>query len=122
MDICKNAIDKKIKNDAGNFNFRAGFRNQRIIAEAVVNNWTTFGGFDITRNNMPFPSNKMNSTTLGANFKYTVTPKHNFFLVGGANTTVSGRNVGQATGYYGGIFYVIDFTPKKTSSAQPAKK
>jgi hypothetical protein len=45
-----------------NFNFRAGFRNHRLIAEAVLNNWTTLGGFDITRNNMPFPSNKMNAT------------------------------------------------------------
>src|SRR5258706_3613101 len=50
-----------------NYNFRAGFRNHRLIAEAVVNNWTTLGGFDITRNNMPFPSNRMNATTVGVN-------------------------------------------------------
>jgi hypothetical protein len=109
--------------DASNFNFRAGYRSSKIVAEAVLNKWTTPGGFDITRNNMPFPSNKMNATTIGANFKYTVTPKHNFFIVGGGNTAVSGRNTGQATTFYGGIFYVIDFSPKKTSSpVQPAKK
>ena len=27
--------------DGANFNFRAGFRNHGLIAEAVVNNWTT---------------------------------------------------------------------------------
>ncbi len=41
--------------NAANYNFRAGFRNYRWIAEAAVNRWVTLGGFDITRNNMPFP-------------------------------------------------------------------
>ena len=108
--------------DASNFNLRAGYRSDKLIAEAVLNKWTTLGGFDISRNNMPFPSNKMNATTIGANFKYTVTAKHNFFLVGGGNATVSGRNVGQASTFYGGIFYVLNFSPKKSSSAHPAKK
>ena len=108
--------------DASNFNLRAGYRSDKLIAEAVLNKWTTLGGFDISRNNMPFPSNKMNAATIGASFKYTVTAKHNFFLVGGGNATVSGRNVGQASTFYGGIFYVLNFSPKKSSSAQPAKK
>ena len=50
--------------DAAQFNLRVGYRTNRMIAEAVVNNWTTLGGFDITKNNMPFPSNKMNATTV----------------------------------------------------------
>src|SRR5688572_8397400 len=29
--------------DAANFNLRAGFRNHRWIAEAIMNNWTTLG-------------------------------------------------------------------------------
>ncbi len=127
--------------DATNFNFRAGYRSTQLVAEAVLNKWTTLGGFDISRNNMPFPSNRMIATTLGANFKYTVTKKHNFFLVGGAYTTLGGsdevskrnderksafslssRNVGQSTAFYGGIFYVLDFTAKKSSTAKPANK
>ena len=52
--------------DAAQYNLRGGLRNNRWIAEIVANNWTTLGGFDITKNNMPFPSNKMNMTTLGA--------------------------------------------------------
>ncbi len=108
--------------DASNFNFRTGYRSSKIVAEAVLNKWTTLGGFDITRNNTPFPSNKMNATTIGANLKYTVTPKHNFFIVGGGNTVISGRNVGQSTTFYGGLFYVLDFSAKKTSSANIEKK
>ena len=98
--------------DAANFNFRAGFRNHRLIAEAVVNNWTTLGGFDITRNNMPFPSNKMNATTVGANFKYVLPPLPQLSIVAGGMYTVAGRNVGQTTNIYGSLFYVFDFSKK----------
>lgn len=102
--------------NGGNFNFRTGVRSERLIAEAVLNSWKTFGGFDITKNNMPFPSNKMNATTVGLNFKYIVFPKIEYLsLLAGANKTIAGRNVGQTTSFYGGFFYVLDFnhTAKK---------
>src|ERR1044072_4049675 len=54
------------------FNVRTGYRHGNLIAEAILDNMTTQGGFDITRNNMPFPSNQMNATRLGANFKYEI--------------------------------------------------
>ncbi|MBC7949954.1 MAG: hypothetical protein H7Y42_18865 [Chitinophagaceae bacterium] len=107
--------------DASNLNFRAGFRNHRLIAEAVINQWTTHGGFDITRNNMPFPSNRMNATTVGINIKYVIPALPQLSLVGGGSATVAGRNVGQATTVYGSFFYVFDFSPKTKSSDQPAK-
>jgi hypothetical protein len=102
-----------------NFNFRAGYRSFRLIAEAVVNNWTTLGGFDITRNNMPFPSNKMNATSVGVNLKYVLPPLPQLSIVAGGSTTVTGRNVGQATTFYGSFFYVFNLGPKMKSSAQP---
>ncbi|MBL0356257.1 MAG: hypothetical protein IPP72_04935 [Chitinophagaceae bacterium] len=112
--------------DASNVNFRAGYRSDKLILEAVLNKWTTIGGFDMTRNNMPFPSNRMNATTAGIDFKYTVTKKHNLFIVGGGNATISGRNVGQATTFHGGLFYVLDFSKKRSSKPStkttPAKK
>ena len=108
--------------DATNFNFRAGYRSSKLIAEAVLNKWTTLGGFDITRNNIPFPSNRMIATTLGANFKYVITSSHDLSVVGGVNTTISGRNVGQATTYDAGLFYILDFSPHKKSSAKTEKK
>lgn len=108
--------------DASNLNVRAGYRSDKLIVEAVLNMWNTIGGFDITRNNMPFPSNDMDATTLGAAFKYTVTKQHNLFIVGGANTTISGRNVGQATSFNGGLFYVIDFNKKGSAAASTKTK
>jgi hypothetical protein len=103
--------------DASQFNVRLGYRTHRLIAEGLLNNWTTLGGFDITKNNMPFPSNKMNMTSVGVNLKYTVNNLERLSIIGGGDHTIAGRNVGQATGYYAGIFYILDFyNPKKSSN------
>lgn len=106
--------------DGANFNLRAGFRNHRWVAEAVVNNWTTLGGFDITKNNMPFPSNKMNATMAGANIKYVLPSLPQLSVVAGGMYTIAGRNVGQATTVYGSLFYVFDLSRKTKTSDQPS--
>lgn len=98
--------------DVLSFNVRTGYRTNYLIAEAVVNNQSTLGGFDIRRNDMPFPSNKMNATTAGVNIKYTVKSLPALSIIGGGNYVVAGRNVGQATTLYGGVFYILDFTGK----------
>ncbi len=107
--------------DGASFNFRAGFRNQRLIAEAVVNNWTTLGGFDITKNNMPFPSNKMNATMAGINIKYVLPSLPQLSLVGGGMYTLAGRNVGQSTTVYGSLFYVFDLSRNSKTTDQKGK-
>ncbi|MGC4102193.1 hypothetical protein [Ferruginibacter sp.] len=107
--------------DGASYNFRAGYRSEKLIAEAVLNGWRTLGGFDITRNNMPFPSNKMNATTIGVNCKYVVTADHKLSLVGGANATIAGRNMGQATTVYGSVFYILDFNHAKKAAKKTAK-
>jgi hypothetical protein len=96
--------------DVINFNLRLGYRSTRLIAEATIDSWTTqSGGFDITKNNMPFPSNTMNFWKLGANAKYTLKKIPELAIVGGYNFVTEGRNVGQAASLYGGAFYVINF-------------
>jgi len=109
--------------DAAQWMLRGGYRTERLIAEAIVSNWTTLGGFDITRNNMPFPSNKMNMTGLGVNIKYNVKAVDGLSLIGGGSYTIAGRNVGQATTVEGAVFYILDFGPrkKKATSPSPAK-
>lgn len=98
--------------DMTDYNLRAGFRNKYIVAEAVIDKMTTLGGFDITRNNMPFPSNRMNMTTAGANFRYIpkCIPALNFNA--GVDYTIAGRNVGQSFMVYGGAFYIFHFNKK----------
>ena len=100
--------------DAISVNFRAGFRSSRLIAEFIIDNWVTqSGGFDITKNNMPFPSNTMNALKYGINSKYTLKKIPALSLVGGFNYIVQGKNVGKSDTFYGGLFYVINI--KKTS-------
>jgi hypothetical protein len=108
--------------DAMNFNFRAGYRSFRLIAEVVVNNWTTLGGFDITRNNMPFPSNRMNATTTGINIKYVIPSLPQLSVVAGGNTTVAGRNMGKATSVYGSFFYVLDLNRRSKKTDNTSKQ
>ena len=85
-------------------------------AEAVFTNMTTLGGFDITRNNMPFPSNRMNATTAGVSFKCNPRALPGLSVLAGAGYVVNGRNVGQATMFNGGLFYVFDFGKKAKTS------
>lgn len=99
--------------DAVSVNFRTGYRSERLIAELVIDNWVTqSGGFDITKNNMPFPSNTMNALKYGIASKYTFKKLPELSLVGGYNYVIEGRNVGKSDAFYAGAFYIINF--KKT--------
>jgi len=108
--------------DAAQYSVRAGYRSERLIAEGLLNIWQTLGGFDITKNNMPFLSNKMNMTTAGLNIKYNLKSVAGLSIIGGANTTLAGRNVGEANSFNGGIFYIIDFTKHKKPVSANTKK
>lgn len=108
--------------NAYSLNLRAGYRTNWLTVEAVVSDFKTLGGFDITRNNMPFPSNEMNATRVGGGFKYTPKQIPGLSLIGSANTTVHGRNVGQATDFGAGVFYVFDFKKKNRKNSPDPKK
>ncbi len=102
--------------DAGNFQLRTGYRSSRTIAEAFVDNMTTFGGFDIRRNDMPFVSNQMNSTRVGLEAKHYLARIPALGLHAAGWHTLAGRNVGQATGFLAGIDYILDFTSNTASN------
>ena len=106
--------------DAASFILRVGYRGKILGVEAVANNWTTLGGFDITKNNMPFPSTRMNATMAGVNVKCNPKALPGLSVMAGGNYTVTGRNVGQSFGVTGGLFYIFDFNSKK-KTAQSSK-
>lgn len=94
-------------------NFKIGYRSTRLIAEANYESLQTLaGGFDITTNNMPFPSNTMNWSKIGVYAKYTFKSVKGLSLVGGYNSVISGRNVGQSKTINGGVFYILNFNKK----------
>lgn len=107
--------------NTASFNIRAGYRGANFIAEATLNNMNTLGGFDIRRNDMPFPSNKMNMTTAGVAFKYTIAKVNELSFVGNANYTLAGRNVGQSTSFAAGVFYAFN-TAKKDKKEKSSVK
>jgi hypothetical protein len=94
-------------------NIRGGYRSETWIIEAIANKWITNGGFDITKNNVPFVSNKMDATTIGLHVKYETNFVDGLSFVGDGMTTIAGRNVGQTSGFTVGAFYIMDFTKKK---------
>jgi hypothetical protein len=98
------------------YNLRVGYRNKYVVAEGVLTKATTLGGFDISRNNMPFPSNRMNMTTVGANFRYIPKWIPDLNVNAGYSYTIAGRNVGQSSTVYGGLFYIFHLTKKATTT------
>jgi hypothetical protein len=103
-----------------NYNVRAGFRSDVWIIEGILNHNNILGGFDITRNNMPFVSNEMDATQVGLHVKYETTFLDGLsFLVDGF-TTLKARNMGKASGCSFGAFYIMDFS-KKVKTTNNAK-
>lgn len=94
------------------FNVRTGFRNKEIVAEVVYDQWTTLGGFDITKNNMPFPSNKMNQSRIGFNGKYEPAKWKGLSLTSAVSMTTAGRNMGKSTAVQFGTFYILNVAKK----------
>ena len=87
---------------------RSGFRSTHLVVEAIFQNYTTLGGFDIRTNDNPFPSNRMNWNSLGMNVKYEFKkPLNGFILYGGYNYVFQGRNVGQSKTFDIGLFYAF---------------
>ena len=115
FDTEKHNTDEVEMPNVSYYQLRAGYRGHYLIAEALLTNMTTLGGFDITKNNMPFPSNKMNATTVGGYVKYTFKKMTELSVLGSANFTIAGRNVGQSTAFNAGVFYAFYFG-KKTKS------
>lgn len=65
----------------------------------------TLGGGDIRRQDMPFVSNRMDFTRVGAGLMYAL--PNNVSVRLGAAHVLSGRNVGQSTTITSGLFYAL---------------
>ncbi len=100
--------------NVNNFLFSAGYRSLKFNAEAIFSQTTTLGGFDIRKNDMPFPSNTMNWSTIGGLLKYSFDAVSGLELTAGGNYVLTGRNVGQSTTIFGGVLYIFDFSKKHT--------
>lgn len=84
-----------------------GYRNGELIIEGVVDYMNTFGGFDIRKNDMPFPGNKMGMTRSGVNLKIPVDKLSRLSIVANSFYTLEGRNTGQSLYGMLGVFYIL---------------
>lgn len=81
---------------------RLGYLKKAIQAEGFIEYGACAGGDNIRRNDMPFPTNNMKSTLVGAYVKFQ--PK-NIGFNARASHVIEGRNVGQSTTFSVGVLY-----------------
>jgi len=84
-----------------------GYRKGELIIEGIVDYMNTLGGFDIRKNDMPFPSNKMGMTRTGVNLKIPVDKLSRLSVIANSFYTLEGRNVGQSLSGTLGVFYIF---------------
>jgi hypothetical protein len=95
--------------DVIDYTFRAGYWKHGLYAPLSFSQQITLGGSDIRRQDMPFVSNRMNSSRVDALAMYYLPRPKNLVLRLGATYTVSGRNVGRSTTLLAGLLYTVKF-------------
>ncbi len=95
--------------DVIDYTFRAGYWKHGLYAPLSFSQQITLGGSDIRRQDMPFVSNRMNSSRVDALAMYYLPRPKNLVVRLGATYTVSGRNVGKSTTLLAGLLYTVKF-------------
>jgi hypothetical protein len=95
--------------DVIDYTFRAGYWKHGLYAPISFSQRMTLGGSDIRRQDMPFISNRMESSRVDALAMYYLKKPKNVVVKLGASHTVSGRNVGQSTTLLAALLYTFKF-------------
>lgn len=95
--------------DTIDYAFRAGYWKHGLYVPISYSEEITLGGGDIRRQDMPFVSNRMNSSRVDATALYFLQRPKNLVVRLEASHTISGRNVGQSTTFSAGLFYTVKF-------------
>lgn len=97
--------------DVFSYNIRLGWRDGADkYFELLADRMNTLGGFDMRKNDMPFPSNNMDFFRLGVNVKYPIPVADGLSVMATGMQTLTGRNVGKATTLMLGVVYQAAFT------------
>ncbi len=90
-----------------------GYLKGPIQAELQYIQMNTLGGEDITRQGMPFVSNRMNFIKTGALVMYYPPFVKNLAVRGATTITMDGRNVGKSTAFMFGALYTFNFSKEQ---------
>jgi hypothetical protein len=82
-----------------------GYARSGLMAAASFSQQRTLGGGDIRRQDMPFVSNRMNFSKVGAHLMAPVPKVRSIGVLFSYAYTLDGRNVGKATTYTTGLVY-----------------
>jgi hypothetical protein len=96
--------------DQFDFIVRVGYEKENWHAELYYTQLNTLGGGDIRRQDMPFVSNQMNASKIGALVMWGVPKVKNLALRAWSTYTVDGRNVGQSFSVMTGLMYHLEFS------------
>jgi hypothetical protein len=81
-----------------------------LMTAASWSQQRTLGGADIRRQDMPFVSNRMNFSRVGAMIMAPVPKLRTLAFEVALARTINGRNVGEATTITGGLLYAFHGT------------
>jgi hypothetical protein len=95
--------------DVFDFIVDAGYHKNALQAEVYFTVQNTLGGGDIRRQDMPFASNRMNASKVGALIFYYLPWPANLAVRATGSYVVAGRNVGQSTSLMAGFMYTFYF-------------
>ena len=92
----------------------AGYLKRGLMTTVSFSQQMMRGGGDIRRQDMPFVSNRMNDSKVGASVMYPLPKIRNPELQFAYTYTVDGRNVGQTTTFTTGVLYRFGFHERPT--------
>ncbi|MCY1021106.1 transporter [Pyxidicoccus sp. MSG2] len=105
--------------DMVDFVASVGYLQNGLQVELHYLRQNTLGGGDIRRQDMPFVSNRMNFSKVGAMISYFLPGLSGLALRGGADLTVSGRNVGASTALTAGLLYTFHLSSNAGNPGSP---
>jgi hypothetical protein len=85
-----------------------GYMRNGLNTNFAFSQQQTLGGGDIRRQDMPFPSNRMNFIKLGGMVMYPVPTLRPLAFQVSYAYTATGRNVGQGQSFTTGLFYTFN--------------
>lgn len=101
--------------DVWDGSLRAGFDNRHLRVGAQYNWALATSGSDMRRNDMPYPSNRMNRESISLTALVWVPWVKGLAVQAMADQTIAGRNMGKSFGWMGGLQYVFKPFQKKTN-------
>ena len=103
--MCSSDLNQVDMPNALEYVVSGGYMKRDLMTAISISQQRTLGGGDIRRQDMPFVSNRMNFSEVGAMVMYPIPNLNDLGFQFAYGYTFDGRNVGQATTFTAGLRY-----------------